>query len=153
MSGLFLFLLCRLLIEFCLCLCVQAGRLGVVEDDVSVGNAVPASPVSVVAGMELDMDTSPKMVCCFAGGGGGGRQIVVVACGGFCVVCFYDLAGMMISRPLLAQIVWLGLGNVWSISVSSMPAPYCGLHVFVCSGRWVGGGFKFVLSCFYDLRG
>ena len=44
------------------------------------------------------------------------------ACGGFCVVCFYDLVEMTISRPLLLQTVWLVLVNIWHVSVSSMPA-------------------------------
>ena len=88
MSGMFLFLLCRLLIEFCLCLCVQAGRLGVMEGEVHLGNGgLPASQVSVVAGMELD--APQKMVCCFAGGGGGEAVCVWSrACGGFCVCVF-----------------------------------------------------------------
>ena len=42
--------------------------------------------------------------------------------GDFVFVCFYDLVGMMISRPLLLQTVWLVLVNVWHVSVSSMPA-------------------------------
>ena len=43
-------------------------------------------------------------------------------CGVYCGEASYAIGGVMTSRPLLAQIVWLGLVNVWPISVSSMSA-------------------------------
>ena len=92
MSGLFLFLPYRLLlIEFCLCLCVCVC----VQALVACNGGMTDKSDSAVVAMQADMDGNnlSTMVRCFVGAAPDvwRSSLCVVVCGGFRVVCFYDL--------------------------------------------------------------